>query len=44
VIEPSGNLDVCTTDATGTIGSEGDHQCRDLLKSPNHQEVRRTFI
>jgi hypothetical protein len=40
VIEPCGNLDVRTTDAISTIDNEDDHQCRDLLTSPNHQRVR----
>jgi hypothetical protein len=40
VIEPYGNLDVRTTDATSPPDTEDDHERRDLFKSPNHQEVR----
>jgi hypothetical protein len=40
VIELTDNLEVWTTDETSTIASEGDHHRRDLLTSPNHQEVQ----
>jgi hypothetical protein len=40
VIDLYGNLDVWTPDEISTIGSEDEHQCRDLLKSPNRQGVR----
>jgi hypothetical protein len=39
VIELTDNLEVWTTE-TSTIASEDDHHRRDLLTSPNHQEVQ----
>jgi hypothetical protein len=40
VIELTDNLEVWTTDETSTIACEDDHHRRDLLTSPNHQEVQ----
>jgi hypothetical protein len=40
VIELSGSLDVWTTDETRPFDSEQVCQLRDLLRSPNRQQVR----
>jgi hypothetical protein len=40
VIEPCGNLGVCATGAASPSDGEHDRVRRDLLESPNHQQVR----